>query len=336
MHVNSENKRDNLFTFALVLFKMKVKPPLFVFRIVLFLFQLFAKVRGVKFDFDFDRFRNSQWIPKNHVPRSLCPTEEKKIDLVFVATQKDFETLKISLPMAIKAIPKFQIGHIKLIVPTDQVSVCRTILGKDSRNLEIIDEDSLIDIKDRNSLFDKFGSRYTWVLQQILKVASVLESESEAILIVDADTVLLNKRNWLNSNETQLLQVSEEYNEDYYEFLANLDIGINPPLYTQVTHHMLLQKKYLIEALGTLGVRTVHELVELIKDRSTVKSNSSICVDYELYGQYMMMKHRDKICLDRWCNVGISSRYFSYITRSSLRLRIMSFFFHSASFHSWS
>lgn len=334
--LNERIKRDNLFTVALILFKMKVKPPLFVFKIVLFLFELFAKVRGAKFDFDFDRFKNSQWLPKNDVPRSLFPAKEKKIDLVFVATQKDFEILKISLPMAIKAIPKFQIGHIKLIVPADQVSVCRKILGQASRTLEIVDEDSLIDSEDRDGLLDKFGSRYTWVLQQILKVASVLESESEAILIVDADTVLLNKRNWLNSNETQLLQVSEEYNKDYYEFLADSGIGINPPLYTQVTHHMLLQKKYLIEALETLGVGNVHELVELIKDRSSVKSNSSICVDYELYGQYMMMRHKDKISLGRWCNVGISSRYFGYITRSNLRLRIMSLFFHSASFHSWS
>ena len=322
-----------MFSSFLVLFKLKFKLPLFIYRIFICLVKVYW--HGRLTNFNFERFRDAQWFPNENlrIPKGLV---HKKIDLVFVATQKDFEVLKLSLPLAASTIPENQLGVIQLVVPSVEVDLCRLTFGAFSPKLEVVDENHLLSIEDRENLFNKFQDRYTWVLQQLLKVASVLNSDSDAVLIVDADTLLLNRRAWLNPDGIQILQISEEYNADYYEFLSSIGIGGSSPKYTHITHHMLIQKKYLIEVLDRINTHNVSELVNLLAKSVTVKSKSPVCIDYELYAQYMMLEHRDKIILSRWCNLGVPLKFFEFITRSSFRIKLIGILFYSVSFHSWS
>jgi hypothetical protein len=294
-----------------------------------------AQRKHTNFDFNFERFREAQWFPKNETRRPKGPVS-KRIDLVFVATRKDFEVLKFSLPMAVRAIPKNQLGTVQIVVPKVDVDLCETTFTNFTPKVIVLDENLMIFGEDRENLVHKFQDRYTWVLQQLLKVASVLKSDSEAVLIVDADTLLLNRRAWLNSDESQILQISEEYNSDYYEFLTNLGIGRNPPKYTHITHHMLIQKSFLVEVLDRIDVSDLHDLVNLLVKKVDIKSKSPVCIDFELYAQYMMSNHRDKVVLSRWCNLGIPVKHFKFVTRSSFRLKLLGMLFHSVSFHSWS
>ena len=291
--------------------------------------------KNANFNFNFERFKEAQWFPKNEYQKSK-ESASKKIDLVFVATLKDFEVLKISLPLAVRAIPKNQLGTVQIVVPKIEVNLCKKAFVNFNPKVKVMDEDLLLCREDREKLVNKFQDRYTWVLQQLLKVASVLKSDSEAVLIVDADTLLLNRRVWLNSDDSQILQISEEYNSDYYDFLTNLGIGKNPPKYTHITHHMLIQKSFLVEVLERIGVNDPHDLVNLLVKNVEIKSKSPICVDFELYAQYMMSNHRDKVVLSRWCNLGIPVKHFKFVTRSNFRLKLLGILFHSVSFHSWS
>ena len=70
----------------------------------------------------------------------------------------------------------------------------------------------------------RFQSRYGWTLQQFLKISFVLESSLDAILIVDADTVLLEERSWISDSGRQILTPSDEFNISYYDFLSTIGI----------------------------------------------------------------------------------------------------------------
>ena len=324
--------------FFLHVFKSRLRPPSFFFNFGVLVISLVAKIRSLELEIDFNRFKSSQWIlPRHDIRRKVqAKSQNLVIDLVFVVAKKDFEVLKFSLPNAFRSIPTNMRGNINLIVPRQDLSSC-TILFKDEKlPIRIIDEEIMIQESDRQALKNKFGSRYTWVLQQLLKVAAVLHSESGATLIVDADTIPLRRRNWFNKYGQQILMPSDEYNSDYYLFLSQFGICKNPPEYTFVSHHMLIQRQYLVEALASLKISTTGELINLICNRIQINSQSPVCVDYELYAQFMLNRHPEEIALCRWSNISIPVKRLNHICKSSLRLRVLSLFYNSVSFHSWS
>jgi hypothetical protein len=295
-------------------------------------------MRGTPLHVDFVRFKTSQWLPSEAslvVPASI--EESKfKIDLIFVVTKKDFSVLKYSLPKAIEAIAPELRGHIRLIVPTLDVNECKALFVNHHTDVRVSDEDTLINEFDRNVLKVKFGNRYTWVLQQVLKVAAVLESSSKASLIVDADTILLREREWFSASGQQILMPSDEFNSDYYSFLTQFGLCKNPPEHTFVSHHMLIQKSFMIEALRAIGVTSIHDLVALLNSDVDIISQSPVCIDYELYAQFMCMFYPKKVLLENWSNIGISSRRLTQTCDSPLKMAILKFFYNSVSFHSWS
>jgi hypothetical protein len=185
-------------------------------------------------------------------------------------------------------------------------------------------------------LSSKFTGRYTWVLQQLLKVIAVSGSEAEAVLVVDADTILLRKRKWFNESGQQLLQPSEEFNSEYYSFLAQFGISKIPPEFSLVSHHMIIQPRILKRAVSELGVKDVQEIPQVLKTDLIIRSESPVCVDYELYGQYMLNFRREDVFLEQWANIGISVRYMETICNSRLLILLLKPFYNSVSFHSWS
>ena len=64
---------------------------------------------------------------------------------------------------------------------------------------------------------------YGWVLAQYLKIWTVATSESEGVLVLDADTLLLSPRIFLDRSGKQILTPSVEFHRTYYAFLANAD-----------------------------------------------------------------------------------------------------------------
>ena len=324
--------------FFLNVFRSLCKPPLIFFKLGVYIITSVAKVKNAQLEIDFNRFESSQWIPPQRAFRNsaLIESHGTKIDLVFVVTRKDFAVLRFSLPKAFQSIPTQMRGKIHLIVPTQDVEDCLALFKEQGLPIGVFDEDLIIEESDRQVLMNKFGSRYTWVLQQLLKVAAVMDSKSKATLIVDADTVLLRSRNWFNKQGQQILMPSEEYNADYYSFLSQFGICNNPPKYTFITHHMLIQREYLSEAFEVLGISTIRELIDLMSKKTQIHSQSPVCVDYELYGQFMFNRNPEQIALSRWSNIGISVSRLEYFCNSPLRLKLLGLFYNSASFHSWS
>ena len=73
---------------------------------------------------------------------------------------------------------------------------------------------------------------------------------------------------------------------------------------------MLMQPKYLREALQFAGWANSSSIVENVTKYRFLSSVSPFSLDYELYAQFMWNNHRDKIRLEKWANAGLPRSSF--------------------------
>lgn len=240
-------------------------------------------------------------------PNSLI---DKSLNLLFVSTNKDFSMLPLSVEGGFYSTSNFREVFATVIVPDDQVEECRSILSKlmDKYPVEILPESSIVPAKHFEELRIKFGWRFGWVLQQILKTKFSSDSKYDFVLIIDSDTVLLRKRNWVLKNGKQLLTPSWEYNPSYYRFL-NLQ-GNFPlhPKFTFVSHHMLTQPKLFKRATQMLGWSNLDQLVKTLVEYESEGELSPFCIEYELYGQYMYLYQSESCFLEKWGNTSVPAK----------------------------
>ena len=305
-----------------------------IFRMLVGFSRFWYRIRGRKLAFDSKRFEEAAWVAKFKENKS--GRYDKSIELVIVSTSKDFDILPDSINYALRALRPYTISGVRVIVPSRDVAACQKLLMNCKYQVEIVDERDLISQNHFKKLTDVFGNRNTWVLQQLLKVQGVLTSKSDAVLILDSDTVLLRPRPWFSSAGHQILMPSMEYNDSYYQFLAKLNISELVPQYSFISHHMLMQPKILSNLLNSLDLLEIEKFITYICDNANTKVQSPICIEYELYGQHLFNTEPKGYFLERWSNISISRRYSNIILKSKLAKMTLRTFYNSVSFHSWS
>lgn len=202
----------------------------------------------------------------------------------------------------------------------------------------IHEKEALLSDAARTCLRGTFGDRYGWVLQQFNKLAWSAQSESKGVLVVDADTVLTRPRVFLDSVGSQLLLPTWEYNPPYYRVFDRLGgsiAGINEHELSFISHHMMMQPVLVREMLNDLGAGSVDKLVTRALASVDIDSSSQspLCVDYELYGQWLSRSQPQNVRLGRWSNLG-ARRGASHV--QSLRSgRFSKLGYASVSFHSY-
>jgi len=259
------------------------------------------------------------------------------IEILYVATKKDFEILKSTMLVTLNSLENYEISSISIIVPDAHIEVFEELLGISKITTRVIRESDYVSSIEVDALKKKFGKRYNWVLQQVLKISYVKESKSAGVMVVDADTALLHQRIWLDPNGRQVLCPTWENHFSYYKLLEELGVGVNPPAYTFVSHHMLFQPIIVNQILATLGWATNNELIEKITSYSYADEISPFSIDYELYAQYLYSVHPDKVFLEKWSNFEAGRKNHSeslseYARRSILECTGK---YASVSFHSY-
>ena len=317
-----------------LVFSSRCYRPRIIFRILVRLSRLLYRIRGDKLVFNSKRFEEGAWVSKYKENKS--GNYSKSIELVIVSTLKDFDILPDSIHYALGALKPYTIGGTRVIVPTRDVAACRSLIADFKSQVEIVDESDLISQKLFQKLTEVFGSRNTWVLQQLLKVQAVLTSKSDGVLILDSDTVLLRSRPWFSCEGYQILMPSMEYNPSYYQFLHKLHISELVPKYSFISHHMLMQPEILSNLLNSLDLLEMDALINYICDNANSNVQSPICIEYELYGQHLYNTEPRGYFLERWSNISISRRHSSTILKSKFAKLILRTFYNSVSFHSWS
>jgi hypothetical protein len=133
------------------------------------------------------------------------------IDVAIPCHEKDFKNLPLVI-QGVKNSVKNPIETIKLITPEYLAADLKakfpqcTVLSDE----QVLNPD-LIELIDHSVPNEKRG----WFLQQAIKISVVIQSTSVATLILDADTILLRPKVYLDSNHIQILSIADEYHLPY-------------------------------------------------------------------------------------------------------------------------
>jgi hypothetical protein len=230
------------------------------------------------------------------------------IELLVVCGPKDISIL----PFCIGSVLHFSINPISKIIVVvraqdvelveKQIKAINT-LGK--KKISIISEEDFIPFNLRSKLREKFEKRYGWILQQIIKVKYASESQSMAVLVIDADTVLLQPLKGIDTKGNQHFSYSPEMHNSYLEFLKNIKVPVKQPHFSTVTHHMIIQPAIMRELLVEIGTEDLNRLAEKILAFTSDTDESPVSIDYEMYGQFFRSRYSEKIDYRMFSNLSV-------------------------------
>ena len=243
--------------------------------------------------------------------RTINGFDSPSIEVLFVCAGKDFELLQEAVNSAFLASRSHDLIRVSLIVPDSDVDRARQIkLGPESW-IEVLPESKYLSANQLEMIRDKFGDRSGWVIQQLLKVLHVSQSESPGVLVCDADTFLLRSRIWFDKDFNQILTPTWEFTQSYYDFLSKYGLVDLKPRYTFVSHHMLMQPHFMREARNFMSWENTDWMIQDLIQFYDGSDQSPFSIDFELYAQYLMKKHPDKVVLAKWANKSFSRRLAS-------------------------
>lgn len=281
-----------------------------------------------------------RFVAANKLPGSVSHSEGvlPEIELLVCVIEKDFNLLERCINQAIRHSAN-PVSSVNIIVPGAQVESCKihisSILETLGSKIQVIDEDSLISQKGRARLRQSLGSSYGWGLQQFLTVAYVLRSKSKGVLAVNADTIILRRRCWLNINGVQELLVSSEYHPPYYQVLRKINSDLSKIKFTFICHQMLFQPQLLKNYLAVIGVDNIEDFLEITLSNSNCSVKSPFCIEFEFYGQSLYAYDRDKISLIRFANTTFRFGENEFNSISELKALECRLAYNSVSQHSW-
>jgi hypothetical protein len=154
--------------------------------------------------------------------------------------------------------------------------------------------------------------RVGWTVQQAIKLGFLYSGviSENAILIVDADTILLNENTWVDLQQRQILSVSEEYHKPYQLHLERfLKLGHNQAMkfrlpFSFVTHHGVFQKHLISELLKISPEKNFEtSMIEWIEAIDTESDATSFCSEYHSYATYNIVQNPNCFRIKGWRNI---------------------------------
>ena len=232
------------------------------------------------------------------------------IDLVVPFVEKDLPSLELVIAHALLNV-RNPIERIILLTPQNREGTRPRFVRPESDAL-------LVDIRTRypsiqvrfdqdvlgSEILDELESRFGkgdrnagWVTQQLIKLSAALASESRASLILDADTILLSKKTWLTADGKQLLQVANEYHNDFMKHVL-LHFGVPKKLKLSfVTHHQLMQTD-VVKQMFPQGATSLLEWW-----MSSTDSIGRDLGDYEAYGAFLAHHYPARVAFGSFANL---------------------------------
>lgn len=323
-----------MLAFILNIYRIKFIKPGITFQLIISLLKVYYWINGKTNSIDFNRFIRANNLP-NYI-RFEKSMEKVNIELIIVASRKDFDVINKTLDVTLDKLSNFNSIDISIIVPRADLELAKNISLRSDHNVSIVDEYQILGVDFLNSLKKIFPLRGTWVYQQALKLNALSKSGSNYAMILDADTVILNSRTWLFSDEKLMLTPSDEYNLEYYNFLKCIRVGELHPEFTFVSHHMFYDVNLVKKMLAELSLTLPTEQLSVIERYSNESAPSPLCIDYELYGQWISSYKFKHVIFLKWSNIGISRQYLKLFANSRIIRWIFSKLYNSVSFHSWS
>jgi len=257
----------------------------------------------------------------------LTDLDPAPIVLMIPVASRDFRTLNINLESAFQNILN-PILQTYILTPNVQ-----NIAGLPlDRGIRVMADDDLLGenfIQRVNPIISRWEKRIPrgWFVQQLLKLEFARVSNSQGVLVLDSETMLLRPRSFLSSSNVQLLIPSYEFHkpyEDHYRraFSARLGQSLVSRL-SFVSHHQVLQPSIVREMFPSQD--SLIEWLEL----GDPMSYSSPVSEYHTYGRYIVDRHPTRFVLGSFRNK--AARY----DPSTDYPRLLGKQFNSISFHAY-
>jgi hypothetical protein len=166
-------------------------------------------------------------------------------------------------------------------------------------------------------------NRNGWYLQQLLKFYALLVIPGilERCLVVDSDTFFLKPTVFINENDECLYNYGTEYHKPYFAHISKLDISLAKVFENKsgICHHMMFEKAYITEIINKIEERHNDTFYNVFL-KLVIDTTGSGASEYEIYFNYMLQNHRDKIKIRglQWMNTNSLSNlnsgldYISY------------------------
>jgi uncharacterized short protein YbdD (DUF466 family) len=167
---------------------------------------------------------------------------------------------------------------------------------------KVIYEDNVVPFK-KDYIVKKHGKNEQWngwYYQQLIKlyVGFFIPELLDYYLVVDCDTFFIRKTEFFEK-DTPLLNYSQEYHPPYFEQMKNMDSSLIKVLKNKsgICHHMMFQKKYVIEMMKSIAQIHKKEFFDVFLDSVPKDAVNKVAgaSEYEIYFNYMLLNHPDKI-----------------------------------------
>lgn len=156
--------------------------------------------------------------------------------------------------------------------------------------------------------------RNGWYLQQLLKLYSsiIIPEMLEKYLVIDSDTFFLKPTIFIRNNKC-LYNFGFEYHQPYFDHMLKLDKDlIKVDKYKSgICHHMMFEKTYINEIINKIE-KTHNDKFYNVFLKMVSEFNGSGASEYEIYFNYMLKNHSDKIEIRQlqWRNVNtLNAKY---------------------------
>jgi hypothetical protein len=248
-----------------------------------------------------------------HVLTRLYPSPTLKhppleMEIFIFTAQKDLELLELSIFGAIQSSVN-RIDLLTVVAPSALECEIHKVFQKLGQNLNLkflSDEELLARYE-----LDNFKFVRPNIKMEIIKVLAVLHSSSEAVLLIDGDTIILRERNWITS-EKQLVLVAQEYTPEHINFDKKCLNSGNLSGLGFVTHHQVIRRSHLVKLISeSKGLPDFVNLFNSAASEFYLRSGSDFPSEWQLFGDYLLSRHSDEAVLASFKNLGVSRKRIS-------------------------
>lgn len=207
-------------------------------------------------------------------------------DIVIPVGPNDKEVIEKQLEYTKKNIIGYRNIYLISYDPSLHIDDCITI-----------NENSFPFTIDTIKIFHGELKRNGWYLQQLLKLyaGKIIPNILDRYLVIDSDTFFLKPTTFVENNIC-LYNYGTEYHNPYFEHMSKLDkelIKVDKHK-SGICHHMIFETKYIDEIISK--IENIHNdkfynvFLQLV-----VYKQLSGASEYEIYFNYMLKNHPDKI-----------------------------------------
>lgn len=252
-----------------------------------------------------------------HIVTRLYPTPNlndtaEDLEIFIFTSEKDLKVLELSILGAIES-SKNKLNLLTVVAPSSvEVYVQAVFLRiQKGTTLKFVSDESLL----AKYSLGSFQFIRPNIKMEILKVLAVLSCNCDAALVIDGDTVLLNERVWINKDK-QIVLVAQEYTPAHIEFDKRYLSNYESKGLGFVTHHQVIRRSHLEELISEKN--GLFDFIGFFNSAATdfySRSGREFPSEWQLFGDYLVNRHPNKVALASFRNLGMSRNNVSYFSK---------------------